>query len=223
MIVNGCRLTPDPSGALYWPEHGLLAVADLHLEKGSAAAARGQRLLPPYDTRHTLDRLDRLLERLKPDIVICLGDSFHDGDARTRLDPEDSDRLADLTRRHDWIWVQGNHDPEPPTDLGGTVAAEVAIGGLSFRHDPAEGNGGGSVAGHLHPKACVRVRGRRLVRRCFATDGMTLVLPAFGAFTGGLDVLDPAFATVLPGHFHAYMLNRDRIVPVRSDRLEPVA
>src|SRR5688572_24584071 len=118
LLLNGARLIADLSGALFWPERGVLAVADLHLEKGSGFARRGQ-MLPPYDTRATLDRLAAAIDRVKPTLVICVGDSFHDRDAADRLDPGDRDRIRRLTDICDWIWVAGNHDPAPPADLGG--------------------------------------------------------------------------------------------------------
>jgi DNA ligase-associated metallophosphoesterase len=225
MIVNGARLVADPSGGLFWPQERLLVVADLHFEKGSSFAQRGQ-LLPPYDTAATLRRLAALLRQYDPQTVICLGDSFHDGEADLRLDPGDRNFIRGMTAAHDWIWIAGNHDPEPPEDLGGRVEAEVVIGPLRFRHAPMaahrNGNVAGEVAGHLHPKAAVRTRARRVTRRCFASDGLRLVLPAFGAYTGGLDVLDAAFAAVFRGPFSAHLLGRDRTYPIPSRRLVPI-
>src|ERR1700676_1327441 len=110
IVIAGISLLADPSGALYWPEQGLLAVADLHLEKGSSYAARGQ-LLPPYDTAATLARLARLIAHYAPRCVVALGDNFHDGGGPARLSDEDRDNLRDLQRGRDWIWIAGNHDP----------------------------------------------------------------------------------------------------------------
>ncbi|HUN49849.1 MAG TPA: metallophosphoesterase, partial [Candidatus Sulfotelmatobacter sp.] len=123
MMVNGVRLTCDPSGALWWPERRTLVLADLHLEKGSGLAAAGAGLLPPYDTRATLGRIAMLFRRYRPAATICLGDSFHDGEAGERLSEEDAIRLRRLTAATDWIWIEGNHDPEPPRHLGGRVLA----------------------------------------------------------------------------------------------------
>ena len=218
MIVNGARLVPDPSGGLFWPAESLLIVADLHFEKGSAYAERGVPL-PPYDTPATLDDLAELIERHQPQTVVCLGDSFHDQRAGERLAREDVIRLKSLRAGRDWIWIAGNHDPEPPAHLGGRVLAEYRRGPLLLRHEPRPAPAPGEVAGHLHPKAAVRVRGRRMVRRCFVTDGLRLILPSFGAFTGGLDVLDAAFHALFPDAFHAHMLGRSSIHRVASRRL----
>nr|WP_207456882.1 ligase-associated DNA damage response endonuclease PdeM [Azospirillum sp. SYSU D00513] len=217
MTLAGARLVADPSGAVLWPERDLLAVADLHLEKGSAFAARG-RMLPPYDTRATLDRLSELLGRVKPAQVLCLGDSFHDRHAAGRMEPSDVARLKALTESADWVWITGNHDPEPPDGFGGRIAAEVVLDGLTFRHEAVPG-AVGELSGHLHPAALVGLPGRRVRERCFAFDGGKLILPAFGAYAGGLNVLDPAISGLLRPRFDAYLTARGRVHRFPRDRL----
>ena len=140
--------------------------------------------------------------------VICLGDSFHDTEAAARLDPAQAERLQRLTARLDWTWIAGNHDPAPPAWLGGTVAEEITEGALTFRHEAEAASRGGEVSGHYHPKAAVVVRGRRISAPCFVTDGRRLILPAFGAFTGGLNVLDPAVARLFARDFKVTLLGR---------------
>ena len=222
MIVNGARLHPDPAGGLFWPEGQALFVADLHFEKGSSFAERGT-LLPPYDTRATLAHLEALVRRHDPALVVCLGDSFHDARARGRLGDDEVRQIRKLTRSRDWIWVTGNHDPDPPDDLGGRIETEFCLGSLTLRHEPGLDAGAGEISGHLHPKAAVVVRGRRLVRRCFVTDGLRLVMPAFGAYTGGLDVLDPAFAALFNERFQVHMLGRDDVHAIASSKLVQIA
>jgi DNA ligase-associated metallophosphoesterase len=216
------HLVADRSGALVWPERRLLVVADLHFEKGSSMAGRGS-LIPPYDTRSTLARLAKVLLRWAPDRVISLGDGFHDGDASHRLAADDRARLRQLTSRHDWTWVAGNHDPLPPADVGGKVAASVEIGGLIFRHLPCLDGASGEIAGHLHPKASVSARGRRVSRPCFVADQHRVLLPAFGCYTGGLHVSDPAISSLFPGDYRAYLLGRDRVHKVARWQVEPTA
>ena len=152
----------DLSGAFFWESERLLVVSDLHLEKGSSFAARGV-LLPPYDTVATLSRLGAVIARHDPRTVIALGDSFHDRTAHDRLSEPDRDAISGLQARRDWIWISGNHDPALPSDLGGVVASDVAIGPIAFRHEPTGASG--EIAGHLHPKARVATRGRSLERR----------------------------------------------------------
>ena len=193
VTVAGVTLVADLSGALFWEEQGLLVVSDLHLEKGSSFATRGV-LLPPYDTVATLGRLAAVIARHDPRMVIALGDSFHDRAAHDRLSVTDRDALSALQARRDWIWISGNHDPALPSDLGGVVAEEVAIGPIAFRHEPTGASG--EIAGHLHPKARVSTRGRSVERRCFACDAERAVMPAFGAYTGGLSIRDAAFARI---------------------------
>ena len=215
----GALFVADPSGALVWPEQDVLVVADLHLEKGSALARRGS-LVPPYDTRTTLTRLEAALARWGSRRVISLGDGFHDAEASSRLDPADRARLERLTAAHEWLWLAGNHDPTP-AGLGGRVARAVEIAGITFRHLPEPGAGGGEVAGHLHPSASLMVRGRRLSRRCFVADDRRLILPAFGSYAGGLDVFDPAIAALFANGFSATLLGDGRVHAVAQHRLQP--
>jgi uncharacterized protein len=214
--IAGVALVADLSGALFWEEQRLLVVSDLHLEKGSSFAARGV-LLPPYDTAATLGRLSAVIARHDPRTVIALGDSFHDRSAHDRLSGPDRDGLAELQTRRDWIWISGNHDPALPSDLGGTVASEVAIGPIVFRHEPTGAQG--EIAGHLHPKARVSARGRSMERRCFACDGERAVMPAFGAYTGGLSIRDVAFAKIFqtPG-LMAHVLGDNRLHTIAASR-----
>src|SRR5215813_1762012 len=202
--IAGVTLAADISGALFWDDQSLLVVSDLHLEKGSSFAARGV-LLPPYDTVATLSRLAAVIARHDPRTVIALGDSFHDRSAHERLSIEDRDAMSSLQTGRDWIWISGNHDPALPRNLGGTIADEVAIGPITFRHEPTGAHG--EIAGHLHPKARIAARGRSMERRCFASDGIRAVMPAFGAYAGGLSIRDAAFARVFGArHFTAHLL-----------------
>ena len=216
LSVAGVEFVADLSGALFWEEQRLLVVSDLHLEKGSSFAMRGV-LLPPYDTIATLGRLGAVLARHNPRMVIALGDSFHDRDAHGRLSAPDRDTIAAFQLRRDWIWISGNHDPALPSDLGGVVATEVAIGGIAFRHEPTGASG--EIAGHLHPKARVSTRGRSMERRCFACDGERAVMPAFGAFAGGLNIRDAAFAKIFQTlGFMAHVLGDNRLHSIAASR-----
>jgi len=218
IVVGGISLLADCIGALFWPEQSVLAVADLHLEKGSSFATRGV-LLPPYDTAATLARLSRLILRYAPRTVIALGDSFHDGGGPARIGEEDRTTLSALQHGRDWVWIAGNHDPEPVAGLGGVSAASVAIGALTFRHMPASGAAAGEIAGHLHPVARVSARGRTVSRRCFVGDGARLVMPAFGTYAGGLNVRSRAFAHLFGTlSFTAHMLGEGRVYPIAAKR-----
>jgi DNA ligase-associated metallophosphoesterase len=203
--LAGARLVADLSGALFWPVAETLVVADLHLEKGSRFAAGG-RFVPPYDTRATLSRLIAAIGRYRPRRVVCLGDSLDDADAEARADDADADTVRALSADRDWIWVRGNHDPVAPTAWGGRSAAAWREGPLIFRHEASAARG--EVSGHFHPKASMRVRQRRLTASCFVGDDERLILPAFGTYTGGLNVLEPAIARLFPGDFHAILLGR---------------
>ena len=219
--IAGTNLIADPAGALFWADEKLLVVADLHLEKGSAFAARGV-LLPPYDTAATLARLARLIERYAPRVVVALGDSFHDGDGPLRMAGGDRGLLKALQQSRDWVWIAGNHDPALADGVGGRRADSLAFGPLTFRHVPSENNAEGEVAGHLHPLARVAQRGRAVSRRCFASDGKRLIMPAFGAYAGGLNVRDRAifglFGTL---SFAVHMLGERRLYAVTAERCLP--
>lgn len=206
---QGERLLLDPLGAVMWPAAGLLAVADLHLEKGSACAARGH-LVPPWDTRITLDRLELLMRRWRPRTVVALGDSFHDARGSLRMAAGDAARLQGFTEAAEFVWVLGNHDPAPPCGLGGTAADTWAAGPLVFRHQ-AQAGASGELCGHHHPKASVATRAGTVTRPCFITDAGRLMLPALGAYTRGLDVAHPAIAVLFPRGGRAFLLGRDRL------------
>ena len=218
LSLNGADLVLDLSGALYWPDERALIVADLHLEKGSSFAARGV-LLPPYDTAATLDLLGGVIARHAPRLVIALGDSFHDGGGPARVLPQDRATLADLQRGRDWVWIAGNHDPEPAQDVGGTFAQSVSLGPLTFRHEPTQGKADGEIAGHLHPSARVAQRGRAVTRKCFAADARRMILPAFGAYTGGLNIRNRAFIEVFGAlAFTAHLIGERRLYAFAAAR-----
>jgi len=214
--LNGVALVATPAGGVYWPEQGALIVADLHLEKGSSFAARGV-LLPPYDTTATLARLAAAVTHFAPRLVIALGDSFHDRAGAQRLSPADLASLAALQRGREWMWIAGNHDPHAPRGIGGDFAAMLALDGLTFRHEPAP-HAAGEMAGHLHPVARLAVRGQALTRRCFASDAQRIVLPAFGAYAGGLDVRHRRFAELFAGGFTAHLLGERRLFALAVSR-----
>jgi DNA ligase-associated metallophosphoesterase len=205
----------DPGGAVFWPALRLLALSDLHLEKGTSFAQRGM-LLPPWDTHTTLDRLTLLLRRYAPSTVVALGDSFHDAGGSARLPGTEQARLIAMTQAHRFIWVQGNHDPTPPRGLGGEWVETIAVGSLVFRHEAiaaaASGEAvGGEVVGHHHPKASVQARAGTISRPCFVADGRRLMMPAFGAYTGGLDVRDPAISRLFPRGGRVFLLGKERL------------
>jgi DNA ligase-associated metallophosphoesterase len=202
------------SGALWVLNHQTLIAADLHLEKGSAFAARGQ-MLPPYDSRATLDRLEAEIDALQPAAVVLLGDSFHDAKSVGRMAPDDRARLDRLATGRDWLWLEGNHDVAALADsvetLPGEVVETLSLGALRLIHEPLPGVCPGEIAGHLHPAARVAAHGRGVRRPAFVTDGRRAVLPAFGAFTGGLDVRDPAIAGLFGEPPMAAALGKDKV------------
>jgi DNA ligase-associated metallophosphoesterase len=208
--IAGAQVLMRPSGALWIEGEAMLVVADLHLEKGSAYAARGQ-LLPPYDTGETLRRLAAEIEALAPRTVVLLGDTLHDGRAEGRIAADDVRQIEALARGPTLVWVVGNHDADGPRRLPGEIADEVAVLGLTLRHEPAASPVLGEVAGHLHPCARVSSRGANVRRRCFVTDGERVVLPAFAALAGGLNIRDPAFRPLFSGPPMAAVLGVGRV------------
>ena len=177
--------------ALHWPREKALLVADLHLEKASSYAIGGQ-MLPPYDSRETLERIALAIRESGARRVICLGDSFHDHGGQARLEPHAAGMLAALTRAVDWVWIAGNHD------AGGDGARdELEVGGVVLRHRPAPGEARPEISGHFHPRLAVTARGRRIARHCAVASESRMILPAFGALAGGMDAADPAILAAL--------------------------
>lgn len=201
----GRTLVALPSGALWAPDAGIVAVSDLHLGKSGRIARREGRLTPPYETVETLTRLADVIAFTRPRTLICLGDSFDDDQAAADLSEAARRDLALLMAGRRWVWIAGNHDPAP-TDLGGAHLAELKDGALVFRHI-AEPGASGEISGHYHPK--VQMRGRR---PCFLKDDHKVILPAFGVYTGGLNVADPVFDTLVDPGALALMTGRS-VVP----------
>jgi len=203
----GHRFMLDPAGIIYWPAQKTLIVADLHLEKASAKAKQGQ-FVPPYDSRTTLDRLGRLVRRYQPETIIALGDSFHDPRGRSRMLAEDAARMERLERSHRVIWIAGNHDPSEsnPTAL--------MIETVALRHQAAvvaESAFEFELSGHFHPKASIITRAARITRPCFVVDHQRVILPSFGAYTGGLDVSAPVIRGLFPRAGQVFLLGADRL------------
>jgi DNA ligase-associated metallophosphoesterase len=187
--------------ALHWPDEGALLVADLHLEKGSFFARHGQ-MVPPYDSRETLERLALAIRETGARRVFCLGDSFHDAGGAKRLEPHAAGMLAALTRVVDWVWITGNHDAAMDDALGGVIARELVVGGIALRHEARSGELGAELSGHFHPRLAVNARGRRIVRSCAVRSANPagserMILPAFGALTGGMDAGAPEILAAL--------------------------
>lgn len=210
----GHRFVMLPDRALYWPRHGALIVADLHLEKASWYAAHGQPL-PPYDSHDTLDRLARLARQTEARAIWCLGDSFHDHHAADRIGPAVAARLHGQTTATELIWVAGNHDGLSGGAWGGTVADELVVDGIVLRHQARHDEGRPEISGHFHPKLRRVVRGRPVSRPCFAGDAQRLILPAFGSLTGGLDVDDPVIARNFSGSYQAMVVAQERLLSFR--------
>ena len=221
VAVAGVVLEAFTEGVLWWADQRLMVVADLHLEKGSSFA-RGGRMLPPYDTRSTLARLNALTDRLEPTVIVSLGDSFHDDSGAERLCADDLHALNGLQHGRDWVWIAGNHDPSANTCLPGDRCDSLALGPVRFVHEPEPEAESGEIAGHLHPAARVAGRGRSVRRRCFVGDGQRLILPAFGAYTGGLNILDKAYAGLFePRSFRAFVMGDEKVYPVPTRMLRP--
>ena len=214
VTLAGESLTLDRSGALWLEAHRTLVVSDLHLEKGSAFAARSGQFLPPYDTRETLACLHEAVVRFDPACVVALGDSFHDARGPDRMEPGDRAMIAAMQEGRDWVWIAGNHDAEVREGVGGRYRESLSLGGLTLRHEPEVGCSAGEIAGHLHPSGKVSMRGTTIRRRCFVTDAHRLVMPAFGAFSGGLNVRGAAFEPLFPEGFVAHLLGDGRVFAI---------
>jgi len=201
----------SPEGALYWPAQSALLVADLHLEKASWFAAGGQ-MLPPYDSLATLQMLNQEIGRTGATRLYCLGDSFHDRFGCDRLTADARDLLADLTSRLDWVWIVGNHDAGFADLCGGRIEEECEVGGITLRHEAVEHDARPEMSGHYHPKFRMSLRGRSVSRRCFVASTNKLILPAYGAFTGGLDAGHPEIVRKVGRQASALVPVTDRLL-----------
>jgi DNA ligase-associated metallophosphoesterase len=186
----GHEFLASPDGALFWPAEQALLVADLHLEKASWFARLGQ-MLPPYDSLATLTALEREIDAAGVRRLYCLGDSFHDKFGCDRLSGTARDLLTSLTARLDWVWIVGNHDAGFVDHCGGRIEEECEVGGIILRHEAIEHDPRPEMSGHFHPKLRLSMKGRSVSRRCYVASATKLILPAYGAFTGGLDAGHP--------------------------------
>lgn len=219
--IAGTDLEMLPSGAVYWPLHGLICVSDLHLGRSERYARNAGALLPPYETRDTLTRLEADIEATGAGMVVCLGDSFDDLAAADGLDAPISDWLTRLMAGRRWIWIEGNHDPEAPVGVSGDWYSEFYTETLVFRHEPSRKPTPGEVAGHYHPVARVVRRGKGVRRACFATDGDRLLMPAFGSTTGGLLLDHPAIKPLFDtARLAAHLIGSERIYSIAYSRLQ---
>ena len=218
--LGGLELVCDVSGAIWLPEERALLVADLHLEKG-AAFARGGQMLPPYDSAATLAKLRAAIARHDPRLVVALGDSFHRRDSAHNLAAEIRDEIAALQSGRAWLWITGNHDPLAPVGVGGDGAADHILGGVTLRHEPDANAETPEIAGHLHPVAKIRMRGRSLRRRCFAISHQRCIMPAMGAYAGGLNLRDKAFKPLFTTGMCVRMLGDTRVFNVHERLLLP--
>lgn len=206
---SGHAVMFDASGAAFFPDLGLLAVSDLHLERGAAHARRGF-MLPPYDTGRTLAALAEMVARYRPARVVSLGDNFHDRVGARDMPADARERISALAGSCEWVWINGNHDPDGVGGLPGAVHDVWNFEGLTFRHEPTRG-GEGEICGHLHPSAALHRPGKSVRRPCFAVDDKRLMLPAFATMRGGLDLRHRAFA----GLFNRQKLNVHMLGPER--------
>ena len=211
LSFGGHDLRALRDGALFWPARQALLVADLHFEKGSWFASKGQ-MLPPYDSLATLHDLTALVDRTQARELWCLGDSFHDSRGCERLMPEARAMLTGLTSRLDWHWITGNHDAALVDHCGGTIHEEAEVDGLVLRHEAEPGEARPELSGHFHPKLRVKVRGRPVSRRCFVATPTKLILPAFGALTGGLDAHHPEIIRAVGREAQALVALDDRLL-----------
>ena len=204
---------------LYWPDQNALLVADLHLEKASWYARFGQ-MLPPYDSRATLQRLSDAMALCGARRVLCLGDNFHDNMGEARLEGQAADRLANLTATHDWTWITGNHDHGLAGRFGGTVTAQLELDDIILRHEAGsaapESDAPPEIFGHFHPKLRLALRGRHVARPCFVRSHRRLILPAFGSLTGGMNWADPAIMAIMGNMAHALVATESRLVAIPS-------
>ncbi|MBU6268949.1 MAG: ligase-associated DNA damage response endonuclease PdeM [Sphingomonadales bacterium] len=219
---SGHELALVGGRALWWPGEQALVLADLHLEKASFYARHGQ-MLPPYDSRATLQRVADALRATGARRVFCLGDNFHDADGAARLESHAAGMLDALVRATDWVWITGNHDSGPVSGVGGTALDELVVAGIALRHQASAAATTPELSGHFHPKLAISARGRRIARPCAVASEHRLILPAFGALTGGMDAADPAIlAAMQPARaIDAVVAAGERLVRMPLWRAQP--
>lgn len=208
LSFHGHEFIVHGDGTLFWPEKSLLIVSDLHLEKGAALSSGAP--LPAYDTIDTLQRLQHRIARTKPQQLVCLGDSFHTSERAFLLPPDNLAFLHELAEMTHIAWITGNHDTRLPERLPGKVYDELTIDTIRLCHEADGLPLTPTISGHYHPKARVKLRARTLSARCFIQNDLDLIMPAFGSYTGGLNICDPALAPFVGKNAIIHLLHDDK-------------
>ena len=194
-----------------------LVVSDLHFEKDMHNLLQ---LVHRVMTQTQPYRSCQNCEKINPQRCIFLGDSFHNAEVAKQLPEAYKVVLNDLSKGRSFVWIEGNHDPDLPAFLPGEACSEFILNGLYFTHQvtAATKQRSGLISGHYHPKARVNLKLRRISAPCFIEDSHHLILPAFGTFTGGLNILDKAIQSVLIDPQSAYICHAGKIyhLPVKT-------
>jgi DNA ligase-associated metallophosphoesterase len=213
----GNRFVLDAGLSLYWPDKATLIVSDLHLEKASFLAQFGS-AVAPYDTLDTLMRLEALIVKYQPTTLILLGDSFHDRGAWERLEETSRQRFLSICHSVETCHlVEGNHDLGLLKDARFKFTTEVEVDNIVFRHEPQTGPLP-QIIGHFHPKLRTILYGQRLTGKVFAVNSSLMIMPAFGSFTGGLDLTNDVFSSLAKNDpFRAYMVHKQTVAGISRD------
>lgn len=179
-----------PEGALFWINKKTLIIADLHLEKGSSYFKEGQ-FISPKDTSENLRKLENCVDKIKPKIIIFLGDTFHDKYSLKRISNKNLEKFKNLFSHFKCYLISGNHD-EDIIDSDLDFLVDLKIDGIKFVHKKSNLDKF-EISGHFHPIAVVKYKGIKIKNKCFVCTKKKIILPSFGTYTGGLNVKNKNF------------------------------
>ena len=212
IIFNNNKFVLNPDGSMFWPQESCLIVGDLHLEKSTSYIDQGN-FLPPYDTLDTLTKLSHTIKKKRIKKVIFLGDVFHDSNGYERLKlPEKS--LFDKILNENTIWISGNHDANfKPKHVNSFTLYK--LNKLTFSHISCSKNSM-EISAHYHPKVTFKYLGTKISKPCFLIDKYKIILPAYGSYTGGLNISSNAFKNIFSNNFDVYALGNKKVFKVNS-------
>ncbi len=215
IVFNKNKFILNPDGSMLWPKESCLIVGDLHLEKSTSYIDQGN-YLPPFDSLDTLSKLSNSMKKNNIKKIIFLGDVFHDSNGYKRLKLKEQ-RLFDTIINVNTIWISGNHDAKfLPKNINSYNLYK--LNEFTFSHISCSKNIK-EISAHYHPKVTFKYMGNKISKPCFLIDNNKIILPAYGSYTGGLNISSNIFKNILFQKFDIYALGNKKVIKLNSSKL----
>ena len=214
---NNHEFKINNDGILFWLEKKIAIVSDLHLEKGSSFASSGQ-FVPPFDSEETLNKLINFLKIHEVKIIILLGDTFHDRGALNRMSSKVKSIFDSLVENYEIIFVLGNHENKMKSAFIKFYERYI-VDDIHFLHE-AVLEKKYQISGHFHPVASLKINSKQITEKCLIHSENHIIMPAFGEFTGGLNINNPVFKPFLNRNYYIYFLTKKSVYKFASHNIK---